>query len=393
MSKKSLIAFCTILIFHSIFISFKPGDAISQYIQVFCALVEIVILFSYINLVWKKYRTIAFLIICYACSMCLSMYLIYSDNVLPNSDLSSPFIPLKYSFQLLGMLLLVIVANKYNLANIVYKYLYYCTLIYVVITDIYVLSLPPNTDSSFIFLFGNKFWVTYMNLLLASLIYYNQLKCKHSARLRLMLFIVLAMMFIVLKHADSTTGEIGTVLFMIFVLLKRKLQLAFNKSSFFMGSLFVFDLGFLVLLSVLLSSTFVQYFIVEVLHKGLSLNGRIYIYELLPQIMLLRPWFGWGCGNGYKAMAYILDTNNAQNGLIFNYLDVGIIGCIFFLLLLYKIIWSAAKSKYNFPICIYIYLMIIFSSYEITLSNSFLCVTLLLLLNLSHKPIKVLSSY
>ena len=108
--------------------------------------------------------------------------------------------------------------------------------------------------------------------------------------------------------------------------------------------------------------------------------------------MLLRPWFGWGCGNGYKAMAYILDTNNAQNGLIFNYLDVGIIGCIFFLLLLYKITCSANKSKYNFPICIYIFLMIFFSSYEITLSNSFLCVTLLLLLNLSHKHIKVLSS-
>lgn len=192
-------------------------------------------------------------------------------------------------------------------------------------------------------------------------------------------------MFVVLKHADSTTGYLGTFIFAIFVLFKKKMQHIFNKPLILIGSILVLDIGFLVFILFMLSSPYVQYFIVEILNKDLSLNGRTYIYEMLPQIMSIRPLFGFGCDNGYKAMALILDTQNAQNGLIFNYLDLGLSGCIIFILLLYKIAKSRISSIYNFPIYIYIYLMILFSTYEITLSNSFLCITFLLLLNQSPK--------
>lgn len=176
MSRKNIISFSTILIFHSIFISFKPGEAISQYIQTLCAFCGIAMLFPYVGWTFNRYRTIVLLILLYMCSMCISTYLSYNDVILPENILSNPYTPLKYSLQLFGILVLVSVANKFNKANIIYKYLYLCTLSYVLITDLYVMSLPRNTDSSFIFLFGNKFWLAYLNLLLAALIYYNQLK-------------------------------------------------------------------------------------------------------------------------------------------------------------------------------------------------------------------------
>lgn len=382
MSIKRLISFCTILIFHSIFISFKPGYAISQYIQTLCALLEIVFLFRYVGWAWSKYRTIILLIILYMCSMCVSTYLSYNNLILPRNVLANQYVPLKYSLQLFGIMLLVSTANKYNMANIVYRNLYVCTLLYVIVTDVYIITLPSNTDSSFIFLFGNKFWIAYLNILLATFIYYNQLK-KHRDGVndKLIIFFILGMMFCVLKHADSTTGCLGTALFFIFILFKKKLYYLFDKRCFLTSSILILDIGFFVFLIFILSLPYIQYFIVDILHKDLSLNGRTYIYELLQQIIFLRPWFGFGCDNGYKAMVILLDTNNAQNGLIYNYLDIGLIGCIIFILLLYNISKYRISSIYNFPIYIYLYLMILFSTYEITLSNSFLCISFLLLLN------------
>ena len=323
--------------------------------------------------------------------MYISTYLSYNDIILPENVLSNPYTPLKYSLQLFGILILVSTANKFNMANIIYKYLYLCTLLYVLVTDLYVMSLPRNTDSSFIFIFGNKFWLAYLNLLLASFIYYNQLKNnREKIKDKLVLFIILGMMFVVLKHADSTTGYLGTVIFAIFVLLKNKLHYILNKSLILVGSILILDIGFLILLIFMLSSSYLQYFIVEVLNKDLSLNGRVYIYEMLPQIMSIRPWFGFGCDNGYKAMAFLLDTQNAQNGLMFNYLDLGLSGSIIFFILLYKVAKCSISSIYNFPISIYIYIMILFSTYEITLSNSFLCISFLLLLNQSKKTYNLL---
>lgn len=382
MSKRNLIGICTILLFHSIFILFKPGEAVSQYAQTIFAILVIFLLRSYVKyLLLPRYRAIIYIILLYSVSISISTYLAEADSVLPNNLLANKFTPIKFSLQLLATLLLVVSINRHRLASVAYRCLLYCSGFYVLVVDAYVLSLPPNTDSAFMYIWGTKFWVAYMNLLFASFYLYIMMLKRKFGKLDNYLFMALLLIIgIISKHADCTTGCIGVVIFMLALLVKRKFLHFFHRPRTFVGSLVLLDIGFFMFFMFMLSVPIIQYIIVNVLNEDLSLNGRVYIYELLPDIMDNRPFFGYGSGNGYKAMSWLLDTQNAQNGLIFNYLDIGVVGSILYLILVYQIVEKSIISFNNLPILIYLVIMIAISIFEISITNEFLCLTLFLLI-------------
>ena len=247
-----------------------------------------------------------------------------------------------------------------------------------------------DVESGAGYIVRDKFYVCYYNLFLCVLFYLGHPKLRHASKL-VFLFLCL-MMFAVSMHTKCSTMVIGTVIFGTLTILfsNRWKSHLYNMKVLFIV-LFLCDIFFFFFIYRLLQIPSVQDFLVNVLHEDITLTGRVFIYAEIQKVLIDSPYFGYGFGNSFIITEYFINAPNVQNGLGDLFLQVGIVGCLCFLCILYLLFKPIEKQNYNvFPVVAFIYTMLVVSMVEIPFNNRFLFFSFFLLIPSSvfqHKRI------
>lgn len=231
------------------------------------------------------------------------------------------------------------------------------------------------------YILGTKFQVCYYNLFVCTI---YGLKNPNMTRKDRMLFLFfIAITFASAIHTQCSTMVVGTLVYLAALfLLPQKIQNKMSSGAFLVALILIADLGFFFFTTWLLQFTIVQDFIVDVLHEDLTLTGRLTIFGNIMEALNNNIWFGYGYGNSSIISVYYMCGENPQNGIIEMFLNVGIIGCMAFLMIIYNACrLFNTKRTYNNPTIAYIFTMIVISTIEVPFEKTFIFVTSLLILS------------
>lgn len=304
--------------------------------------------------------------------MCISTYL--------NHGIGSRFFNMLVTggAYLLFYFFVAVMSAKYSseyIADLIRKNI----LIYMLILDFFVLVTWGNglggLDEA-VYLFGNKFMVSYIHMIVLSFINFNTKKnYKIKVKvLRIIFFMIYSM--IILKIADTTTGMVGCLIVSIILLASMKtnrIQEFFLKPSIVVIFFLCINVVFLLTDFVLNNSIFMR-FLLSKSHTNTILSGRLVMYRITMEAIAQNPI--WGYGLNYDIVQKTLSFGNAQNGILKLLLDYGVVGTFFFLVVLYSTFKNACDRDSTVKIsCIaFIYGMLICSLVEINLAAIFMLI-------------------
>ena len=233
------------------------------------------------------------------------------------------------------------------------------------------------------YLLGNKFHVCYYNLFVCAL--YGLKHPTLTMKEKYLLLTLIVITFAASIHTQCSTMIVGSVIFAATLFFSPKsLRNKLSSGSFIIALIIVADLGFFFFTTWILQFAIVQDFIVNVLHEDLTLTGRLMIFENIMEAFNNNIWFGYGYGNSNLISVYYMCGENPQNGLIEVFLNIGIVGCLTF----FMVIYNACKfvridHYYKYPTLVYLFTMIVISTIEVPFQKIFIFVTMLLLLTLN----------
>ena len=255
--------------------------------------------------------------------------------------------------------------------------LFILTAFYCVISDIVLLVKPTlHIQEGMYYLIGNKFELSYLHLQM--IVLYLQMKKnmrigiisrKISENIAFISLSILSL-FICLQ-IDCSTGVMGIVLLIIFYYLNIDKKKIFGKPIIFLVVLLI-SCGVLLLFSNIITFEPVRYLVEDVLHKDITLTGRMQIYSSLDTIFNGHLLFGYGLGSSFEVVMHIIGAPNTQNGLLEIILEQGIFSLALLMILIYKVFKYESKSIESNYLVLMIYLYAVFASIEITLSLSFI---------------------
>lgn len=275
---------------------------------------------------------------------------------------------------------------------IMIKTFFYSLFILVVFADLDALN---NTDieSGNSYLVGNKFAVTYMNIYVCVL--YNFMNPRLKSISKFVLYLLIGITVFMCIHTQCSTALIGIGLFVILsYLIPREMKGKLFSPRFLFISLFVCDIVFFFFTTWFLQFSFVQDFIVNVLHEDITLTGRLDIYMNIQDAFLESPLLGFGSGNSSAISVMYTGAYDAQNGLVDMFVQVGLLGCAAFLFFLYYIFNYLEKNNTElenekvYPIVVFVYMMVAISMVEIPFNDKFIFFTMFLLASNINKSEK-----
>ena len=255
--------------------------------------------------------------------------------------------------------------NKYNLEKKFLKYFFIIFLIYTIISNINALTYSSNDGAGY--LVGNKFSVSYSNLLLVTLYYMRHPLLNDNRMIAVRIKLLLLMSLLISIKTECTTAVLGTFFMYIFIFrFKDSMKIKLYKWQTYLLLLIICDILFFFFAASFINNPVMKYIIVDVLGEDLTLTGRLNIYATLSNILFESPLWGYGLGNAHLFTMMNEIGANAQNGLFNLMLEVGILGCIVFFFLTIKMLKLSSKNRYTYPIVCLMYTMLILSSVEIT---------------------------
>lgn len=254
--------------------------------------------------------------------------------------------------------------------DILLKDLFNITTFYCLLSFI-SMAVEGHSSESNIFLityiFGSKFTTSYLFLLWISLFRINyQNKIDKYFRYKLLYIIFTTLCILTCAWLYCTTATVAAIfLFAESIFPEKWKNFLFNKTA---ALIFVIIAGLVPFyINQILNSQKVQHIIIDIFHKSLNLTGRKVIYENLLSLIIQRPFWGFGYGN--NASTHIISTiYNVQNGLCQLLVDYGLIGTVFFLVLIFNLLSrskSAMRTKTNGMYAL-MYAFIICSTVEIS---------------------------
>ncbi len=373
--KKSNIKYIILLIFifHLGFIKF-PHTPNYRYINYILVLITFLYLLLKLKFIIRRLnkKIVGFLLM-YMVLVFISAYTNRNNHVLVNSYYSAVFYILTVFDIFLGI---SYVAIKKNFSFIIRVFLV-LSVTYLFLNDV-LLLLYPNlfTKNKTYYLVGNKFSVSYLHLQVLVLFLMNRSNKNRSIILLYDRFIFLILILISIYVTIVIESRVGLISIILFILiLKFPINFLENPRVFLItlisSSLLSFGFNFL------LNNKFIHYFIVNILHKDLTLTGRISIYDKIPILLKDHIILGYGYGSSYETWLNYMGMPNSQNatidiileqGLIATILLIGIFYCIF--QLLYN---SKEKSNHLHPVITIIYIFVLLGSVEITFGVPFIC--------------------
>lgn len=244
-------------------------------------------------------------------------------------------------------------------------------LLYLAVNDILLLIINYDfsAQSTAYYLVGNKFIVSYIHCLMIFLLYElfrNTSKNKYSAKRFFSRFLIsgYALYSVAICWKVSCTSGVFMCLTGFIITLFPIEWFSFLANRKF-TMIFLLGGNFLIFGSAsVLTLPSIQNFVVNVLHKPPTFNGRFQIYELVLSKIHESIWFGFGQNN--SLVEILLNYGNPQNGILKILFDTGIVGLGLYLLILW---FSLTKdsSKTCVVIYMFIYTMIAESFIEINL--------------------------
>lgn len=242
-----------------------------------------------------------------------------------------------------------------------------------ILNDVLMVIMPGRfygDGMSKAFFLGNKFIVGYNHLLFLivwCLVYAS------ARRFRRWTVILFGLTGLVCYYINCRTVILGTLaVFLVFVspeavynkLSKKTTAIAFAVFC----ALFVFS-------TQIFRIPAIKYIITEILHRDVTLTGRQQIYEILPKVILQRPWLGYGFSS--TIISRYTGAFDAQNGFFDLVVSNGIPSAIIFVILLVSLIKHyKAHSARMLLGGIYAYMLM--SMVEITYGISLLFLGILL---------------
>ena len=389
------LAFSTFTIFYTIFVNINwVNPTLFGWISNSCLLLFIIVNYEiFKNIFNTKYRNINAFALIFTLIIIYSGYINaelaydiqdWSGHTIRSLKATRPDHAIYESLRIISYLLYFQHLNKIGADKKFLIYFFYLYFIYTIISDINALTYSNSEGVGY--LVGNKFSVSYTNLLFATLYFMQHplLDRQHTIKLKL----ILLLSFIIAVKTECTTAIIGTILMYIFIFrMKETWKAKLYKWQTYLLILFICDILFFFFTSFFINNPLMEYIIVDLLGKDLTLTGRIGIYVALSEIIQDCPLYGYGFGNAhiYTTMSGI--GPNAQNGLFNLILEVGILGCISFFLMILGILKVSNTNKFSYPIICIIYTMLILSSIEITFSTVIIIISMFLILNNHPKSI------
>lgn len=243
----------------------------------------------------------------------------------------------------------------------IFKSFFIIATFYVMITDFFLIFFPRLfMDKGEYYFIGNKFSViyTHFNWLVFYLLLRKKDKCNFYIDFKIIMMILL-IIFISFK-IECMTGIVGIISFIILAVLPSKI--IDNRN---VGIIILIVCGFFpIFYQYILNFSSVRYFITEVLHRDLTLTGRITIYKNIFNILDGHVLWGYGYGSSYEVWFNALHYPNSQNGLIDMVVETGLLSTITFIFMV-RSIFKENNKIIKLIICMFF----ILSTFEITLGS------------------------
>lgn len=255
--------------------------------------------------------------------------------------------------------ILLVKNKKFEIVGLAGK----CFLIPVVFINDLLMIILPNSFYNIsgrdigTCLIGNKFSVAYAHLMLFFLqVYFEKDSKKRSKKIILYTFV----MSVLCIYIECVTVLLATWLFLLLYFITPFFRKILSNTIVFIGCFFI-SAYLLIWLKGILSLDFVQYFIVNILHRDVTLTGRLEIYPYIFHALSSHQVFGYGYGTSIikDLSVWFANTQNAFWDFVIRY---GFITMITLLCLLFFIIWQYHKIqiKIGYDVRLWLNLSIIY---------------------------------
>lgn len=199
-------------------------------------------------------------------------------------------------------------------------------------------------------LIGNKFVVAYAHIALFFLLVVLD-KRKQYAKYRV--FIYGSITMLICLYVDCMTTVLATALFLILNFLPKHIKSLLTSpivfSVAFFGGAFL-----LILFDNVLSFGPIRFLIIDVLHRDLTLTGRMEIYYFIFKLLATHKWLGYGYGTNIVETTSIWYAN-AQNAFWDFAICYGFITLITLFIYLIVVVYKCNKAQASFGISKYTY--------------------------------------
>jgi O-antigen ligase len=391
--KKNKIILCSFLIFYIYFFRgtyIGLNSTISGWLTNGCFLLLAVLLWNSYKHFWdKEYRVLNLAVLGYCVVSILSVEknidYINSLNVLDNEGfyITGQQSAKSVVYSSIGLVMSALFIErlvKWGKVNLLLKTLLVCIGILLIFVDIDALQHIVINDDIEGYLIGNKFNVCYLNLYFCAIYYMLHPKLDGFSKYWLLVF--LAILVIVSAHTQCSTTIVGALTFIVLVFLVHgRFKKTLSRPVPMLIALLVCDVAFFFFSTWFLQFDFIQDFIVNVLHEDMTLTGRLGIYLNIQDAFDESPWIGYGIGNSGIISRMYTGAYDAQNGMVDMFLQVGIVGCLLYVFILFML-FKQIRDRYEcvFPTVVLVYSVIIISMVEIPFKHVFLLLSFFLLI-------------
>lgn len=187
-------------------------------------------------------------------------------------------------------------------------------------------------------LIGNKFVVAYAHMaLLFILMIFN----KKREKIKIIIYGLIAI--VICLYVDCMTSVLGTVILLILYFVPKRVKYLLLSPIVFSASFFL-SACLLILFQSILNFGPIRFIIVDILHRDLTLTGRMEIYNYILNLISFHPMFGYGHGTNVveeKSIWYA----NAQNAFWDFTINYGFVTSLLLFLYLLAIMFIANKTK------------------------------------------------
>lgn len=399
MNSKGSVIVISILIFWLLFApksAIIPDTTISGWISNSISLFLIgYVCLDYKNIFKERYRTFNLLLLTYLIITLYSVY--YNADTIKKYELedieNSPqgITSIKYLFfYSIGVFASSLYVQRISNTKYIKTLLNTFVILFLIVlipSYIEILITPIEKGSLTEYSFGNKFTLGYYHLYLCSLYYLIHPRLDTIKQKLILSFLILMMILssIITKCSTMILGALTFMIFSLFISDTFRNHLA--SAKIIVISVIVIDLGFFFLATWILQYDFVQYVIQDILHRDITLTGRLQIYTDIQEAFTISPWIGLGYGNSLVVSKYFTDAFDSQNGLVELFIQIGVIGVAVFLLILYTSSKTFENSKHlKNPLVAFIYAIIAISIVEIPFKHSFIFFLSFCFIKKKHYP-------
>lgn len=368
-----------LLIYHIVVVRFPYLSQANNIRYMLILILGLFVLPYYRNLSRIKDKNIEYWGLIYMCFVLYSAFVNRNTHAITHT-LVGAFV---YIIAILEMMISFRYILEHKGIEFLLKVIFIVTFIYVMTNDLLLAYNPTMfyTSNGSYYLVGNKFAVAYRHMeLLGLYLALSQIQSNNKHYRKIVM--IMGLIFISLwasqtvqggRSGNSVTGILVIVLIMIYYCLPSTIwSKPFVFIAFLLGSV-----GFAFGVETILSISGIQNFIVNVLHRDLSLTGRVDIYGFIPKILSNKLLWGYGYGSSYETwMKATHIFPNSQNGLVDCIVEQGLIATLILIFVITLVMSKTGMMLKKYPymksILLIVYVYATIASVEVTISIVFI---------------------